>query len=249
MDMTLGTPPKAAARARNRDPFTRMAEVAMIRQLLVKAQEYQRNKQSNPSLPKDLAMEALGKMLRREIPARIQANSPVDIRAALRLSQEFDFDLVIDGAAAAYELKDELVSRKVPVIVGLLSHPFVSNEEIPNLTDYPPVDERTPDKLTKAGVKTAIASFSRSFGSLAPAGSAKWLLIDAAIAGGYGMAEQDILKAVTIVPAEILGVANRVGSLETGKDADVILLDGPPLSVKTWVRRVWINGESVYEKK
>ncbi len=248
MDMTLGTPPKAAARSRNRDPYTRMAEVAMLRQLLVKAQEYQRNKQSNPSLPRDLSMEALGKLLRREMPARIQANSPVDIHAALSLAQEFGFDLVIDGAAGAYEYKDELAARHVPVVLGLLSHPYVSNEEIPDRTDYPAVDERTPARLTKAGVTTAIASFSRAFGSLAPAGSSKWLLIDAAIAGGYGLSDEDILKAVTIVPARILGVADRVGSLEAGKDADVVVLDGPPLSVKTWVRQVWVGGELVYEK-
>jgi imidazolonepropionase-like amidohydrolase len=249
MDMTLGTPPKDAARARRRDPYTRMAEVAMIRQILIKAQEYERNRQAIPSLPKDLAMEALGKLLRKEMPARIQANSPVDIRAALKLSQEFGFDLVVDGAAGAYELREELAARHVPVVLGLMSHPYVSNEEIPTLTDYPPVDERIPDRLSKAGVKTAIASFSRSFGTLAPAGSAKWLLIDAAIAGGYGMADQDVLRAVTLTPAELLGVANRIGSLEPGKDADVILLDGPPLSVKTWVRQVWINGELVYQKK
>ena len=249
LDMTLGTPPKTFARARNRDPYTRMAEVAMIRQLLVKGQEYDRNKKTNPNLPRDLAMEAVGKALRKEIPARIQANSPTDIRAALGLAQEFGLDLIIDGAAGALDYKEELVSRRVPIIIGLLSHPFVSNEEIPDLTDYPPVDERTADRLIKSGVKTAIASFSRAFGSLAPAGSSKWLLIDAGIAGGYGMAEDDILKAVTIVPAEILGVADRVGTLEPGKDADVIMLDGPPLSIKTWVQKVWVNGEMVYQKE
>lgn len=248
MDMTLGEPPKRAARSRNRDPYTRMAEIAMLRQLLVKAQEYQRNKAQKPDLARDLGMEALGRLLQKEIPARIQANAVSDIRSALRLAEEFGFDVVIDGGAWAYEMRDDLVARRVPVVLGQVSHPYVSNEEIPDRTDYPPVDERTPARLVAAGVKVAIASFSRAFGTLAPAGTGKWLLIDAAIAGGYGLSDEDILKSITLTPAEILGVANRVGSLAPGKDADVVILDGPPLSIKTWVERVYVNGELVYER-
>jgi imidazolonepropionase-like amidohydrolase len=248
IDMTLGTPPKNVARAQNRDPFTRMAESAMLRQILVKGQEYQRNKESNPNLPRDLGMEALGKLLRREIPARIQANNPTDIRAALRLAEEFGFDVVIDGGTGAWEFKDQLIARKVPVVLGQVSHQYVSNEEIPDRQDYPKPDERLAGKLTNAGITTAFATFSRSFGSLAPAGTGKWLLIDAGIAAGYGMTEDQVLKAVTLVPAQILGVADRIGSLEVGKDADVIVLDGPPLSIKTWVQRVYVNGELVHTK-
>lgn len=248
MDMTLGTPPKTAARARNRDPYTRMAEVALIRQALIKAQEYQRNKQAKPDLPRDLGNEALGAMLRREIPARIQANNATDIRSALRLGEEFGLDVIIDGGAMAYEFRAELAARHIPVILGQLSNPYVSNEEIPDKTDYPPVDERLAGRLTAAGVTTAIATFSRAFGSLAPSGSGKWLLVDAAIAAGYGMSEADVLKAVTIVPAKILGIADRVGTLEVGKDADVIILNGPPLSVKSWVQRTYVNGELVHKK-
>ena len=248
MDMALGTPPKAAARARNRDPYTRMAEVAMIRQALIKATEYQRNRLQTPTLPRDLGMEALGRLLKREFPARIQANSATDIRAALRLGQEFGVDVVIDGGAGAWEVKDDLAARRIPVVLGQVSHPYVSNEEIPDKGDYPPVDERLAGRLTGAGIPTAIATFSRAFGSLAPSGTGKWLLIDAAIAAGYGMSEADVLKAVTLVPAGILGIADRIGSLEAGKDADVIILDGPPLSVKTWVQRAYVNGELVYQK-
>ncbi len=248
MDMALGTPPKTPARAANRDPFTRMAEAAMLRQLFVKAQEYQRNKTANATTPRDLGMEALGRMLRKEIPARIQANNATDIRTALRLAQEFGFDVIIDGGAGAWEFKDELAARKIAVVLGQVSHQYVSNEEIPDRQDYPKPDERLAARLTNAGIPTAMATFSRAFGTLAPAGTGKWLLIDAAIAAGYGMTDDQVLRAVTLVPAQILGVADRVGSLEVGKDADVIVLDGAPLSVKSWVQRVYVNGELVYTK-
>jgi imidazolonepropionase-like amidohydrolase len=248
MDMTLGEQPKKAAAARQRDPATRMAEMAMIRQALIKAQEYARNKAANPALPRDLGSEALGRLLRKEIPARIQANTAGDIRNAVSLSREFGFDLIIDGGANAKAQIPLLTEHKVPVVLGQVSHPFVSNEEIPDMSEYPPVDERTPATLTNGGIKTAIATFSRAFGSLAPAGSSKWILLDAGIAVGYGMTEEQVLRAVTIVPAEILGVQQRIGSLTVGKDADVLVLDGPPLSMKTWVERVYVNGELVHQK-
>ncbi len=247
IDMTLGEMPKKTG-GRQKDPATRMAEVAMIRQTLIKAQEYARNKQANPNLPRDLGMEALGRLLRREIPARLQANSATDIRSALRLAQEFNFELILDGGAASQVYKDTLSARKVPVVLGMVSHPFVSNEEIPDPSEYPPVDETTASKLIQAGVKTAIATFSRAFGSLAPAGSSKWILIDASIASGYGLSEEQVLRAVTLTPAEILGVQNRVGSLTVGKDADVLILGGEPLSVKTWVERVYVGGELVHTR-
>ena len=187
-------------------------------------------------------------LLRKEIPARIQANNASDMRSALRLGQEFGFDLVIDGGAMAYEHRDELAARQIPVVLGQVTHPYVSNEEIPDKDDYPPVDERLAARLTAAGVTMAIATFSRAFGTLAPSGSGKWLLIDAAIAAGYGMSEADVLRAVTLMPATILGIAKRVGSLDVGKDADVIILNGPPLSVKTWVERTYVNGELVHQR-
>ncbi len=249
IDMAFGEPPKKAAASKQRDPATRMAEVAILRQMLVKAQEYDRNRAQNPAAPRDLGMEALGKLLKREIPARIQANNATDIRNALNVAQEFGFDLIIDGGAAAFDQRATLAARKVPVIIGQISNPYVSNEEIPDRSDYPPVDEATASKLRAAGVKTAIASFSRAFGSLAPAGSSKWLLLDAGIAAGYGLTEAQVLESVTLIPAEILGVSQRVGSLEAGKDADIIILDGTPLSMKTWVQRVYVGGVVVHQRQ
>jgi imidazolonepropionase-like amidohydrolase len=249
IDITLGEQPKKAANARQRDPGTRMAEMAMLRQAFIRAQEYERNKAANAALPRDLGMEALGMALRREIPTRIQANTPGDIRNAAQLGQEFNLDVVIDGGANAKMEIPLLTSRRIPVVIGQVSHHFVSNEEIPDKSEYPPIDETAPAKLTNGGVKTAIATFSRAFGSLAPAGSSKWILLDAGISAGYGMTEEQVLRAVTLIPAEILGVQQRIGSLTVGKDADIIVLDGPPLSMKTWVERVYVNGEMVHQRR
>ncbi len=245
IDLALGEPPKKAAAAGQRDPATRMAQIAMLRQMLIKAQEYQKKA---PGGPRDLGMEALVRLLKREIPARVQANSATDIRNALRVAEEFGLDLILDGGANAYEFRGTLAARKIPVILGLLSHEYVSNEELPDRSDYPPPDEALAAKLKAAGVTTAIASFSRAFGTLAPAGSSKWLLLDAGIAAGYGLTEAEVLESVTLIPARILGVSGRVGSLEPGKDADVIILDGPPLSMKSWVERVYVGGVLVHQR-
>jgi imidazolonepropionase-like amidohydrolase len=249
MDMTLGEPPKKTAVSKQADPFTRMAQVAMLRQLFIQAQEHQRSAADNPDLPRNLKMEALGELLDGAFPARIQANRDIDIRAALALADEFGFRLIIDSGASAIRFSDQLASQGIPVVMGQVTHPYVSNDEAPDVEEYADTDERNAARLTAAGVKIALASFARAFGTLAPAGTSKWLLIDASTAGGYGMAQDDILKAVTINAAEILGVDDRVGSLSVGKDADVIILDGHPLSIRTWVERVYVSGELVFERE
>lgn len=259
MDMSVGAGPTKTFRAKNRTPNTHPAVMSLLRQSLIRAQEYDRASQSYASRPdsarsrsvaprREPGMDALVKVLHRQMPARIQANTVTDIRGAMRLAEEFGFDLIINGGAQAYQMKEELAAKKIPVVLGPISHPFISGEEIPDLKEYPAPDERNAAWLRQAGVPIAIASYSHGLGGLAQPITGKWLLIDAALAQGYGLPEDEILRAVTLYPAQILGVANRLGSLEVGKDADVIVLDGPPLSIKTWVESVYVNGELVYQR-
>ena len=258
MDLSVGAGPTKTFRAKNRTPNTHPAVMSLLRQSLIKAQEYDRAWQAyrgsdsargRTAAPKrEPGMDALVKMLHRQMPARIQANTVTDIRGAMRLADEFGFDLIINGGAQAYQMKDELAAKKIPVVLGPISHPFISGEEIPDLKEYPAPDERNAGWLRQAGVPIAIASYSHGLGGLAQPITAKWLLIDAALAEGYGLSEDDILRALTLSPAQILGVADRLGSLEVGKDADVIVLDGPPLKMKTWVERVYVSGELVYDR-
>lgn len=259
MEISLGLGPTKTFRARNRTPNTHPAVISLLRQALIRAQEYDQTRRAYDAKPQaerartpapkyEPGMDALVQLLRRRMPARVQANTVTDIRGALRLAEEFGFDLVINGGAQAYQVKSELAAKKVPVVLGPISHPFISGEEIPDLKEYPAPDERNAGWLVAAGVPVSIASYSRGLGNLASGVAGKWLLIDAGIAEGYGMPQAEILRALTINPARVLGVADRVGSLEAGKDADVIVLDGPPLSMKTWVERVYVGGELVHTR-
>lgn len=202
-----------------------------------------------PAPPPDLSMEAMAKLIRKEVPARFEANLADDIRTAIRIAEEFDLKIVIDGGTGAYELKDLLAEKQIPVVLSPISHPFVSGQPV----EYSPElhtlrDERTPAMLANAGVKIALASFGYGTGYTGSSYHGRWLLLEAALATGFGLSEVEALKAVTINPAEILGVSDRIGSIEPGKDADIIILDGHPLNIKSWVEKVLIQGEVVYMK-
>jgi imidazolonepropionase-like amidohydrolase len=191
-------------------------------------------------------MEALALLVERRIPARIQANHPTDIRDALSLAEEFGFDVIIDGGSYAYQMRDELARRKIPVVLGPVSRSYAWTQDAPQPDEFPEPEERSPAWMTSAGVSVAIASFAHGHYMHADAITGKWLLLEAMLATAYGLAEDDAIKAVTLNPARILGVGDRVGSLDAGKDADVVILSGPPRSILSLVERVFVNGEEVY---
>ena len=255
IDITLGGRPASTYREQSRSPSTRMAVVAQLRDLLVRAREWVEGRDAGAdaggadAAPRNLGMEALARLLDGDIPARVQANATRDIRVAIELAEEFGFELVIDGGAGAHQMRDELADRGIPVVLGPVSHPYISGEEIPDPGDYGGVDERNAVWLQEAGVHVSLASFSRGFGSFGPGVAGQWLLIDASIALGHGMSEADVLRAVTLSPAETLGVAGRMGSLDVGKDADVVVFDGNPLSIRTWATRVYVGGQLVHERE
>ncbi|MCY3611762.1 MAG: amidohydrolase family protein [Gemmatimonadetes bacterium] len=249
IDVTLGGRPASTYREQSRSPSTRMAVVAQLRDLLVRAQEWMATSDAAAAAPRNLGMEALARLLNGEIPARVQANATRDIRVAMELAEEFGFELVIDGGAGAHQMAAELADRGIPVVLGPISHPYISGEEIPDPGDYGSVDERNAVWLNEAGVHVSLASFSRGFGPFGPGVAGQWLLIDGSIARGHGMSEADVLRAVTLNPAEVLGVADRLGSLEVGKDADVVVFDGDPLSILTWASRVYVAGQLVHERE
>jgi imidazolonepropionase-like amidohydrolase len=182
--------------------------------------------------------EILAKVLCKEIPLQIEANRVDDILNALRLADEFGFSLILDKCTEGYMTINEIAKRKVPVIVGPVSTSFA---DMPRL-EYRNHDMRNAGMLSKKGIKLALGVSGRD------GASSKFLALAAAMAVANGLDKDIALRAITLTPAEILGVADRIGSLEVGKDADIVILSGHPLHTSTQVEMVLIEGKTVYER-
>lgn len=216
---------------------TRAKGVALLRQRLVEAEEYLRNgreAEEGRAPSRDLELEVLGRVLEGEVPALITAQRSTEILAALRLAEEFGFRLVLDGAAEAWLVLDEIRAAGVPVIL----HPTMARAggSLENATF------ETAALLRDAGIPFALQS---GYESYVP--KTRVVLFEAGVATAYGLTVEEALAAVTLDAARIVGVDDRVGSLEEGKDGDLVLFDGPPLETTTRVCGVVIGGEVVSE--
>jgi len=221
-----------------KSPGTRSKGVAMLRSELVKAQNYakkQQTKEKDKRPDRDLKLETLTKALNKETPVLITAQKYTEIMGALRLAKEFGLSIVLDGAAEAYLVLDEIKAAGVPVII----HPSM----VRTAGDTQNASFETAAKLKAAGIRFA---FQSGYESYVP--KTRVVLFEAALAAANGLSFQDALAAVTIDAARILGIAQRVGSLEKGKDADVVLFDGDPFEYNTHVCGVMIDGEVVREE-
>ncbi len=221
-----------SAREQGRAPGTRSKAVAMLRAELLKAQEHRRKLESaaeGGEPARDLARETLVGVLRKEVPLLVTVNRANDILTALRVAREFDIDLILDGVAEAHLILDEIRESGFPVIV----HPPMQRAfgELENLS------METPAKLREAGIRFA---FQSGFESYVP--KTRVLLFEAAVGARYGLTFEETLAAATIEAARILGIDDRVGSLEVGKDADLVLFDGDPFEYTSHVEAVLING-------
>lgn len=185
--------------------------------------------------------ELLVKVLRRKIPLRVEAHRVDDIRHALRLAEEFDFSLILDKCTQGHLVADEISKHKrnVAVIVGPVTTSLVN---MPSL-EYVKHDSASAGIMSGKGIQVAIGTSARD-----GAGS-KFLLPSAAMAVAGGMDPDMALRAVTLTAAEILGVSDRVGSIDVRKDADIVVLSGGPLESFTQVEMVLIEGKKVYERK
>jgi len=233
--VTLGNAGLAGA---GRTPGTRSKSIALLRAELIKAQEYQTKMDSSPAEKKpdrSLRSDTLGRVIKREIPLLVTANRATDILAALRLAKEFNIRIVLDGAADAYLLIDQIKAAGVPVIV----HATMARArgETENLT------VENASILTKAGIPVALQS---GYESYVP--KTRVVLFEAALAAANGLSFEQSLFTVTIGAAKILGIANRVGSIEAGKDGDLALFDGDPFEYTSHVVGVVINGQIVSQE-
>jgi imidazolonepropionase-like amidohydrolase len=185
------------------------------------------------------ASDVLTQVLRKEIPLQIEAHRVVDILNVLRLADEFGFTLILDKCTEGYLIADEIARRKVSVIVGPISTSFV---DMPKL-EYRNHDMSNAAILSKKGVKAALGVSGRD------GASSKFIKLAAALSAANGMEKDAALRAITLTPAEMLGVADRIGSLQVGKDADLVILNGHPLDIRTRVEMVMIEGKVVFERK
>jgi imidazolonepropionase-like amidohydrolase len=221
-----------------KSPGTRSKAMAMLRAELIRAQAYQAKlDRGGDKLPdRDLRLEALVQVLHGELPLLVTVHRHQDLLTALRLREEFDLRLVLDGAAEAYLLIDEIRAAGVPVIV----HPTMTraSRETENLS------METAGRLAAAGIPIALQS---GYESYVP--KTRVVLFEAAVAMAYGLPAERALAAITIDAARLLGIDHRVGSLEPGKDADLALYDGDPFEytshcVGVMIDGVWVSREA-----
>lgn len=235
MKCAFGENPKRCYR--DKCDSTRMSTAAFLRGALMQARDYGARKQAaNGDITKMPAynqkLEALLPVLAREIPLKAHAHQANDIFTALRIAREFNLRLTLEHVTEGHLIVDELAGEKdVPMAVGP-SLTFASKFELQNKS------WSTPAVLTAAGCHVSIITDS----SVIPQ---QYLPLCAGMAIKAGMDPFDALKAITINPAEHIGVADRVGSLEVGKDADLVITAGSPFEVLTEVKAVFIDGARI----
>lgn len=219
-----------------KSPGTSAKEIAMLRTQLIKAQEYQKKKMNADATKhpeRNLQMETLVALLEGKMKALITVNSANLIMTAIRLANEFNLKLVLDGAAESYLLIDEIKASNAEVIM----HPTKAR----GWGDMKNMSWETAAKLTQAGIPVAIQS---GYEPYVP--KTRVILYEAAIAVANGLSFDDGLKSITINAAKIIGQDNRVGSIKKGKDADIVIFDGDPFEYLTNVCTVITNGEVTF---
>jgi imidazolonepropionase-like amidohydrolase len=229
----LGENPKRVYSDRKEFPSTRLGTAAAIRDAFVKTGNYltRRDRGDGEPVDRDLRWETLAMVLRREIPWRQHCHRADDVATALRLADEFGYRLVIDHGTEAAPLADRIAERGVPVLIG------------PLLTSRSKVELRNrslanPGRLAAAGVELGIITDH-------PVVPIQLLHVQAALAVKEGLDPAAALRAVTLVPARVMGVDDRVGSLLAGKAATLSIWSGDPLDVRSRVEAAWIEGRQV----
>ncbi len=234
MKCAFGENPKRCYREKG--DSSRMTTAAKLREMLFKAREYQQKVDRADGDPEklpafDMKLNALLPVMRREMPLKAHAHQADDFFTALRIAREFDVNITLEHVTEGHLVVEELAKENVMLAVGpTLTH--ASKFELRNKS------WETPGVLAKAGCHVSIITD-------APVIPQKYLPLCAGLAVKAGMDPFDALRAITINAAEHAQVGDRVGSLEVGKDADIVITDGCPFEVSTTVKAVFINGQQV----
>ncbi len=236
------------AKRKQQMPSTRMGIAALIRETLNKVREYrdswekyEKNKKGTAP-QRDLSLEALVPVLSGEMPVIIHCERKDDILTALRLADEHKLKVILDGATEAYALVDEIKKRNIPVILENILRGVGNIEDAGFSNSNPAV-------LAKAGIPVAFRAKEGLWEWPAAGMTGGDLLEIATFACRYGMPEDAALRAVTIDAARIAGIDARVGSLEPGKDADILILRGHPFKTASVAEAVFLEGKMIFKRK
>jgi imidazolonepropionase-like amidohydrolase len=240
MKSALGENPKRVYGDQKKTPSTRLGTAAVIRGALVAAANYleridaeaRKSEADRKPVERDLKLEALGLVLKKQIPWRQHCHRADDIATAIRIADEFGYDLVIDHGTEAHLLADLIAARGTPVIIGPL---FTSRSKV----ELRNRSLANPGRLAKAGVTIAITTDH-------PVVPINFLVHQASLAVKDGLDRENALRALTINPARIAGIDDRLGSIEPGKDADLVIWSGDPLDVLSRAVRVFVDGAEIY---
>ncbi|NHJ46410.1 MAG: amidohydrolase [Asgard group archaeon] len=259
MKCAFGENPKRLYGSQNRTPSTRMGSLGLFRQLLIETQNYMnkwdeynrklkdykddlkafkadkdKKKPVEPTKPdKNIKYEAMIPVFKKEIPLRAHAHQANDIISAVRLAKEFDLNVYIDHCSEGYMIIDFLVENKIPAIIG------------PTMSYKSKIETRyktwsSIGKLYDAGILVALTSDH-------PVTHVQYQFVYAILSHREGLSRQGAFEIITINGAKILGLEDQIGSLEKGKDADILLLNGDPLDARTKVMKVFIDGQKVFD--
>ena len=252
----MGENPKRVGQENKRAPHTRMAVAWLIRKAFYEAldyrkdlEEYEFNKTSNDSKTeekdkkfikppkKDLGKEILLRLIDGEFPVRSHAHRADDIETAIRLSEEFGYKLVVDHATESYKIKELIVEKKIPLVIGPI---FGRGSRVKNeLRDQ---QMSTPGVMMQAGVMVSITTDA----PVVPIDSLRDTVIQCI---REGLDSERALETITINPAKVLVLDDRIGSLKAGKDADFLIFNGDPLDTRTAVEETYINGKMVFKRE
>jgi len=241
LKMANGENPKNFNFVRNKmPPATRMRLAALQREQFLKAREYQQKHQawakdkSGPEPERDLTLEPVVEVLQRKRTVHFHCHRADDILSALRLAREFNFEIVLQHATEGHRVAKELADAKASVSLTLPDSPG-GKLEIAGLL------EENAAILVQAGVRVAINTDD-------PVTESRFYLRTGAIALRGGLSEAQTLRCLTLDPAAMLHLDKRLGSLTVGKDADFVILSGPPFSVYTQVLQTWIDGVKCFDR-
>ena len=235
MKVAFGENPKVNYGDKDQLPSTRMGIAALLRKTLYEAVQYKADRENGNLVQRDFEIEPWIPVLNREIPLKAHAHRTDDILTAIRIAKEFEVDITIDHGPEAHLIADEIKESGFPVIVG------------PDLTARSKIEVKNMDFKTNKILHDAGVLFSITTDH--PVSLIQYLPLCAGLAVKHGLPMEEGIKAITINPARICRVDDRVGSLKKGKDADIAIFSGNPLEVFTETLYTIIDGQVIYKKE